>query len=80
MKPPPVHNAGIVVLCTKSCTNTQGVVDGTVTTRGQNNVTKTIYSWLSLEKNETIYVEPPKGGVSADIDESTRNLVTQALV
>jgi hypothetical protein len=45
----------------------------------QNNVTRNIHSWLSLEKNETIYTEPLKG-VSADIDESTRNLVTQPLV
>lgn len=61
MKPPLVHNPGIVVLCTKSYTNTQGAVDGIATTREQNNVPRTIYSWLSLEKNETIYVEPLKG-------------------
>jgi len=36
-------------------------MDGTAATKEQNNVTRTIYSWLSLEKNETIYTEPLKG-------------------
>jgi len=61
MNPPLVRNPGIVVLCTNSYTDTQRAMDGTATTKEQNDVTRTIYSWLSLEKNETIYTEPLKG-------------------
>lgn len=64
MKPPFVRNPGILVLCTNIYRDTQGAMDGTASTKEQNNVTRTIYSWLSLEKNETIYNEPLKGCLS----------------
>jgi hypothetical protein len=79
MKPPLVCSPVIAALCTNNYTETHGTMDVTADRKEQNNVTRTIHSWLSLEKNETIYTEPLKG-VSADIDESTRNLVTQPLV
>jgi hypothetical protein len=63
MKHPLVRNPGIVVLSTNIYRDTQGATDGTaaIATKEHNNVTGTIYSWLSLEKNETVYIEPLKG-------------------